>query len=571
VVAAPRLDVVLTELTISELGVISRCTIELAPGMTVFTGETGAGKTMVVTGLGLLLGARADSGLVPAGAGQAAVEGRLALDPGGRAALRAIEAGASIEDGELLVGRTVSSEGRSRAWVGGRAAPVALLAELGTELVARHGQADQLRLLRPAAQRAALDRFGGPELATALERYQQAYRRQREVAAALDDLTTRGRERAQEADLLRHGLAEIAAVEPVAGEDLALAEAIGRLAHAEALRGAAETAHAVIAGVDHDGASAALDALAGARRGLDAEAAHDPSLAELATRLAEAQYLLADLASDLAGYAAGIDADPAALAAARERRAALDRLLRKYGADVAEVLSWRVAAERRLAELDGDDESRDTLTGQLAAADAELAAAAAALTAARTCAADDLARAVTAELVGLAMPGAEIAVQLRPTGPGPHGCDEVELLLRPHAGAERRPISRAASGGELSRIMLALEVVLAAADPVPTYVFDEVDAGVGGRAAVEVGRRLSRLAAHSQVLAVTHLPQVAAFADRHYVVDKPTEGPVTVVRPVEGDDRLRELSRMLAGLSESPSGREHAEDLLAAASAVKAG
>ncbi|MFI1291147.1 DNA repair protein RecN [Streptomyces sp. NPDC020792] len=578
--------VVLEEMRIRSLGVIDDAVVELSPGFTAVTGETGAGKTMVVTSLGLLLGGRADPALVRIGAGKAVVEGRVTVPADASAAVRAEEAGAELDDGALLISRTVSAEGRSRAHLGGRSVPVGLLAELADELVAVHGQTDQQGLLKLTRQRQALDRYAGDAVAVPLAKYAEAYRRLRVVRAELDEITTRARERAQEADMLRYGLDEIAGVEPRAGEDTELAEEAERLGHAEALSAAATAAHAALAGdpEDPEGIDAAT-LVAGAQRALEAVRSHDPALAALADRIGEIGILLGDVAGELAGYADDLDADPLRLAAVEERRAALGALTRKYGEyekGVAAVLAWAERSAARLTELDGDDERIGELTAERDALRIELGGLAQALTDARTEAAERFAAAVTAELASLAMPHARVSFDIRQTEDpegvevggrtvacGPTGADEVELLLAPHPGAPPRPIAKGASGGELSRVMLAVEVVFAGTDPVPTYLFDEVDAGVGGKAAVEIGRRLARLAKSAQVVVVTHLPQVAAFADRQLLVEKTNDGSVTRsgVKVLEGEDRVRELSRMLAGQEDSQTARAHAEELLAAARA----
>ncbi|MEW2115666.1 DNA repair protein RecN [Streptomyces sp. NPDC005474] len=574
---------VLEEMRIRSLGVIDDAVVELSPGFTAVTGETGAGKTMVVTSLGLLLGGRADAALVRIGARNAVVEGRITVPPGGSALLRAEEAGAELDDGALLISRTVSAEGRSRAHLGGRSVPVGVLAELADELVAVHGQTDQQGLLKLSRQRAALDRYAGDAVAAPLTKYAEAYRRLRAVSNELDEITTRARERAQEADMLRYGLDEIAAVEPRAGEDAELAEEAERLGHAEALASAATVAHAALAGnpEDPEGVDAAT-LVAGAHRALEAVRSHDAALAALADRIGELGILLGDVAGELAGYADDLDADPLRLAAVEERRAALTALTRKYGAGVAGVLTWAEEGAARLLELDGDDERIGELTAERDSLRRELSGMAQALTDARTEAASRFAAAVTAELASLAMPHARVSFDIRQTEDpegvevdgrtvayGPSGADEVELLLAPHPGAPARPIAKGASGGELSRVMLAVEVVFAGTDPVPTYLFDEVDAGVGGKAAVEIGRRLAKLAKSAQVVVVTHLPQVAAFADRQLLVEKTNDGSVTRsgVKVLEGEERVRELSRMLAGQEDSETARAHAEELLAAARA----
>jgi len=581
---------VLEEIRIRGLGVIDDAVLDLSPGLTVVTGETGTGKTMVMTGLGLLFGGRADSALVRAGADRTVVEGHLRVDPDGPVAQRARDAGGELDDDVLLLGRTVSAEGRSRAYVGGRAAPVSVLGELAEELIAVHGQHDQQRLLRPARQRASLDRYAGEAIAGPLMEYRLVYHRLRAISADLTEIVTRARERAQEADLLRLGLEEIEAAAPQPGEDAALAAEIERLAHADALRTAATTAHAALLGDPAEAGEVDAATLVGAaRRALDGERHHDAQLAALAERLAEAGYLLSDVAGDLASYAAGIDADPLRLQTAQERRSVLTGLTRKYGDTVADVLAWSEQAAERLAALDGDDDRVARLQAEHERLRAELGRLAAKVSAARTAAALLFGAAVTAELTELAMRQAELTVAVTQADAasvqdgievdgrlltyGPDGVDDVELLLSPHAGSPTRPLQRGASGGELSRVMLAVEVVFAGADPVPTFVFDEVDAGVGGKAAVELGRRLARLARTAQVLVVTHLPQVAAFADRHLMVEKSDDGRVTTsgVTTLEGEDRVRELSRMLAGLEDSDLAMAHAEELLDTAAAAKAG
>ena len=574
----------LEEVRITGLGVIDDVVLEPAPGLTVVTGETGAGKTMVVTGLGLLFGGRGDPARVRPGADRATVEGRLRIDPAGHVAEQVGEAGGELDDGgqSLVVSRSVSAEGRSRAYAGGRAVPVSLLTYLADELVAVHGQADQQQLLKPGRQRAALDRYAGDKLAVVLAEYQRAFHRHREVSDRLAELTARARERDQEAAELRAGLGEIARLEPAEDEDVDLLAEEERLAHADALQAAATAAHQALVGDPSAGGYEGADAaalLTGARQALDGVSEHDTALAGLAGRLAEVQYVVADVAVELASYAQSVEADPARLAVVQERRSDLGRLIRMFGsrsdgtADLAAVLDWAQEASGRLAELDGADD----LVSALAAEEAELAAQAgdlaARLTELRGQAADRFAAAVTAELTALAMPHARLTVAITPASePGPYGRDEVEIRLAAHPGAPELPLHKGASGGELSRVMLAIEVVFAGADPVPTFVFDEVDAGVGGRAAVEVGRRLARLARLAQVIVVTHLPQVAAFADTHLVVEKADNGSVTRSGVIHLDrgSRVRELSRMLAGLEDSELGQAHAEELLGLAAAERA-
>lgn len=583
----------LEELRIRGLGVIDDAVLPLGRGLTVVTGETGAGKTMVVTGLLLLFGGRADAARVRSGVERASIDGRLEIDADSSAAERARAAGGDLDDGTgLVLRRDVSAAGRSRAYVGGAAVPVAVLGELAERLLAVHGQADQLRLTRPGQQRAALDRFAGVDLAE----YTKSFERWRAAAATLADRSARAGELRREAALLEHGIAEIDAAAPQPDEDAELTAAATRLAHADGLRLAARAAHDALLGDADDPAPDATDAgslLGLARRALEQQTGADPELDALAVRLTELSALTADTGADLRRYGESLDADPDRLAQLEARRAVLGDLVRKYAdsplAGLAGVLEWVGQARVRLADLDVSDEALAALQAARDQTQAETTQRAMALTAQRLAAAAQLGQAVTSELAGLAMPSAQLTVEVTPrsvaaggstlvidgcdVGAGPDGTDEVEFVLRPHAEAPALPIGRGASGGELSRVMLALEVCLAGTDPVPTMVFDEIDAGVGGRAAIEVGRRLARLARDHQVIVVTHLPQVAAYADRQIVVDKPLTAEqqhVTAsdVRIVTGEDRITELARMLAG-SESSTAREHATELLMTAAAER--
>jgi len=582
---------VLEEIAIENLGVIRAARVPLADGLTVITGETGAGKTMVLTGLGLLMGGKADAAAVRPGADGAVVEGRLRVAAHPAVAARVDEAGGEVDDdGTVVVLRTVAAAGRSRAHLGGRGVPQAVLAEIADELVTVHGQADQLRLRTAAKQREALDSFAGPEHQDLLDAYRTAWTERAGLLAEIAELTARGAERAREAELLRLGLAEVERVDPRAGEDAELTALVGRLGNAEQLRVAAQEAHDAVAGDDVETAGSAVAAVERARRALEAAAGDDPALGAHATRLAEAGYLLADVATDLSAYVDDLQADPAGLETAHARLAELTTLTRSYGETVDDVLRWASDAGLRLLDLDDGGERLASMRERTVELDAELAAAAERLTAGRRTAGDALGSAVTAELAGLAMKGARLVVDVvEADEPGPWGADQVTFLLEPHPGAPARPLGKGASGGELSRVMLAVEVALATARleaaagartaaPLPTFVFDEVDAGVGGRAAVEVGRRLATLARSTQVVVVTHLAQVAAFADSHLVVTKSSAdgGPgadgdaaedaggvtVTGVREVTQDERVRELARMLSGQEESATARQHAVELL---------
>lgn len=555
------------QMTLRDLGVIAQATLPMGPGFTAITGETGAGKTMVVTGLGLLLGQRADSGAVRSGASQASVEGVWIVPEDGDVAERVREAGGDVEpigggSAELYLGRTISSEGRGRATVGGRTAPAGVLADLADQLVVVHGQSDQLRLRSAAAQRDALDRFAGAPVASAHETYARALERHRAVSDELNELTAHRDERAREADELRAALAEIEAVDPQPGEDRELAQRAERLANAEELRVAAATAHEALSSEDDQ--PDVIGLIAEARRALDRASHTDERLEALGEQLGELGYRAADLAGELSGYLADLDeTGPHELAAVEERRAAINALARVHGSLDAAIELLRDGGSR-LLELDDDGDRVERLAAAQSAAAAELDEAAAALTAARVEAAERLASAVTDELRHLALPDARVVVAVEPGAETSAGRDDVTILLAPHPGAEPRPVARGASGGELSRVMLAIEVVIAQTDPVPTFVFDEVDAGIGGAAAIEVGRRLAQLAQTSQVIAVTHLAQVAAFAGNHLSVVKSGDGSVTAssVRRLEGDDREAEMARLLSGLADSATALEHARELL---------
>lgn len=572
------------EIRINSLGVIDESVLELGPGLNVITGETGAGKTMLVTALGLLLGARADAGAVRSGAKAARVEGIVAVGETHPVALRVDEIGGAVEDGAVVLARQLSAEGRSRAFLGGASVPVAALQEVADHLVAVHGQSDQHRLLKVEAQRAAVDGFAGATVGSLKTSYRETYQRLRAVEAELTEVVGAARERAREADVLRLGLAEIETVAPEAGEDVRLAAEEGRLGFADTLRTGAETAREALSSEQES--PDALGAMAAARRALESVREHDDEAGRLADRVAEVSYLLADVAADVASYASGLETDPARLAVVSERRAALTALTRKYGETVDEVLGWAAVSAERLLALDNSESRADELRAERAALRASLAELAGKLSAARVEAATKLSAAVSTELAALAMPHARVEIRIDRTADsdgleldggtwrfGSHGVDQIEILLAANTGSEPRPLGKGASGGELSRVMLAIEVVLAGTSPVPTFVFDEVDAGVGGKAAVEIGRRLAALAGSAQVLVVTHLPQVAAFADHHVVVQKSSDGRITTsgLEVLDEAGRVRELSRMLAGLEESETAMAHAQELLDLAQETRAG
>ena len=582
-------------LHIEDLGVIEEADLVLSPGLTALTGETGAGKTMVLTSLGLLLGQRAESTIVRAGAERALVEGVFTLDGDSPAIRRAAEAGAELEDDQLIVSRTVPASGRSRAHLGGRAVPSAVLSEVGAHLVSVHGQGDQFRLRSTSAQRRALDCLGGREHAALCRRYAEAYRARQAAAEALEEWRAGARARRAEATRLRSRLAAVERLDPGPGEDARLAAEAARLERAEDLRRAASAARAALAGDEEAVVSQAPDVLAliaAAERALAPVHDVDPVLSALARRMRRLAIDSADIAAELGEYLDSLDADPERLARVQDRRAALTRVLREVGdgerlEDVDALLALRARIAERLAELDGPQDASEALTGALAEADERLDRCAAELSAARRALGERLEAAVTGELEGLQMRGARLSVAFEPLAEaGPTGAETVTLLLTAHPGAPALPLGKGVSGGELSRIVLALEVVLAeagehereAAGTRRTLVFDEVDSGVGGRAALEVGRRLARLARSTQVVVVTHLAQVAAWAATQLVVLKEQApagdgagggagpGPAgrtrTRVAAVEGAEREKELARMLSGHEDSDAALRHAAELL---------
>jgi DNA repair protein RecN (Recombination protein N) len=583
---------VLSEIRIESLGAIGTAVAEFDRGFTVLTGETGTGKTMVVTGLHLLGGARADANRVRSGADRAVVEGRFTtaeLDgPIASEIAVILESSGAVrdDDGSVIAARSVSKDGPSRAYLGGRSVPAKSLSTFTTELLTLHGQNDQLRLMRPEEQRAALDRCAG--LGARLDRYRKLRNDWLQARRDLVDRTDRARELAQEADRLKFALDEITAVDPLSGEDELIAADIRRLSELDALREAAQTARVAVCGaLDDVGemAASAIDSVGHAKSALDAT--DDDALRALADQLGEALTLITDAAAELGGYLDDLPADASALEAKLARQSQLRALTRKYAADIDGVLDWANASRERLARLDVSEEALAGLQRRVVELEAQLAAAATDLTKARTKAAKGLAASVTAELAGLAMNDAEFTIAVRampvraddsaplilPSGltahAGSSGTDLVEFGFTAHRGTAVLPLHKSASGGELSRLMLALEVVLATSSSRlaegTTMVFDEVDAGVGGRAAVQIGRRLARLARTHQVIVVTHLPQVAAYADVHLVVEARARNGTSDVRRLDEEQRVAELARMLAGLGDSDSGRAHARELLATA------
>ena len=540
----------LVDITIEDLGVIERSAAEFAEGLTVLTGETGAGKTMVVTGLRLLAGGRADASRVRDGAQKAAVEGRFAT--GRAAAAEVVESvgGVADENGEYIASRTVSAAGRSRAYLGGRAVPAATLGDFSSHVLTVHGQNDQLRLLAPEQQLAAVDR-SQPSIAKVRDTYTEAFRTWRELAKDYKRRTESRRELAQEVDRLHFAINEIGEVAPEPGEDTELVTLIQRLQDVDTLREAAATALSAVDGDDSFGEAEDASALLG-RASTALVGSSDKELAALGERLSDITSQVSDIAAELGTYLESLPADPNLLEESLRRQQDLKQLTRKYAADIDGVLAWRDAAAEKLDSMDTSAEVLEELKAKVMEAEKQMVAKASALTKARKKAAKNLSKQVTEEIHGLAMPNSALNVEIREAKYSKTGADEVEFQLN------GKPLAGAASGGELSRVMLALEVVLADGDGA-TMVFDEVDAGVGGRAAVEIGRRLARLASSNQVIVVTHLPQVAAYADSHLHVSK--EKFTSGVSDLSASERVEELARMLAGLDDTETGRAHAQEL----------
>ena len=554
------------EIWIRSLGVIGDARLPLGPGFTAITGETGAGKTMVVTALGLLLGERSDASVIRSGSLQAVVEGRWLVDPAGAVAERARDAGGDLDGSELILARSVSTEGRSRAIIGGRTTPVGVLNEIGQQLVVVHGQSDQVRLRSATAQREALDRFAGTELSTVLADYQSVYRRWQSAQGELDVLVAESDRRSREAEDLRAAMSEIEQVAPVRGEDAQLTERADRLTNLEDLRLAASQAHELISSELANGGGDVLALLDSARRSLERVSVHDTALPPITDALQGATIAISEISAQLSTYLSNLDADGGReLETVQDRRAELSQLTRKFGPTLDEVLDYLESGSGRLLELDNDSDRIAALGAEVAVDRERLVALAERLSEIRRAAAQRMGDGVTGELAALAMANARVIVEVqdRPDY-SQSGKDQVAILLQPHQGSEPLPITKGASGGELSRVMLAIEVVIAANDPVPTFIFDEVDAGIGGAAAIEIGRRLARLSQSAQVIVVTHLAQVAAFANNHLRVTKDDDGYVSAssVEQLRGDERVSEMARLLSGLPDSESGLAHARELI---------
>ena len=550
----------LIELRVQNLAVIEHLALQLEPGFNALTGETGAGKSIIVGALSLLLGERASAGSVRPGAKRAVVEG--VFDVADRPPIMRLleEHGLETEDGLLILRREVAAEGRNRAWVNGAAATAALVGELGRLLVDLHGQHEHQALLRPEEQRRVLDAYAG---AGALaEEVRAGWSRAREAERELEALEQRAREIAQRADYLRFQVEEIERAAVRVGEEEELEAEAGRLEHADELARGAQQLHQQLYAAESS-ITSRLDEL---RRTLQQLARLDPSLAHYQEALEGALYTLEEAGRDLGAYADDVEHDPARLDAVRRRQDLLFRLTGKYGPDLAAVLETLASAQSELALLEGVAFERDALDRERAAAVQALAERCAALTKARRAGSKRLAAEVAGLLPELGMTG-RFEVRLEPlASPTASGAEQVEFLIAVNVGFEPRPLARVASGGELSRVMLALKAILARGDAVPTLVFDEIDVGIGGRVAHQVGAKLQQVAGQHQVFAITHLAQIAARADHHLLVEKREQdgSTLTSVTELRGEDRIRELARLLGGDPESRTSLEHARELLGA-------
>ena len=556
------------EIVIRDLGVIGEARLQIGPGFTALTGETGAGKTMILTALGLLLGDRADSASVRRGQEQAQVHGLWKLDPNSKAsaqvAERLGEADVDYEPSELIISRTVSADGKSRASINARPVPAGLLTELGEKLVVVHGQSEQMRLKSPSAQREALDAFAGADLAQALVRYQENFSLWKSAQERLLDLKAQASTRVKEAQELRIELSELDQANPQPGEDQELAAIAERLNNSEAIRSAAAGAHEALSSESVGDVQDVLGLLSQARKSLESGSQFDARMEPLLAQLKELGIQAREAAGQIASLLASLEVDgERSLDEVQARRSVLIGLMRRFGPSLDEVITYREKASLRLLDLDSSEDQVSELQSKVDLMHEALVVDARMITELRSNAAQSLAEQVTEELNALAMPGSTLVVEVTPVELGLYGADNIAILLSSYQGAEPRPLGKGASGGELSRIMLAIEVVLAKTKSNPTFIFDEVDAGVGGAAAIEIGKRLARLAQQAQVIVVTHLAQVAAFSNTHLRVLKTHANEFTSSDVVNLTEvaRVEELARMLSGMSDSELARAHAAEL----------
>ena len=564
----------LEEISIRNLGVIEQSELELGPGLNVLTGETGAGKTMILTALSLVLGGKSDSALVRHGADRLSASATFSIALSQVQGLE--ELGAQLDANSLIISRTVNADGKSKAVCGGVTVPAGTLATISQNLIEIHGQSANAQITKTSTQRELLDRFGGAAIASVLSAYQLSYANYLEIKARLADLKSSSSKRDSDIAQLREFITAWATLKAVRNECSATEDEINRLSSVEDLRIASQSAKEALETEE----SGALTLLHSARRALDSVKAKDSRLESIAERVSEAVFILDDAATDLASYASGLEADPRRLDALNERKSQLNAFIKKWGGagsgdeELVLLAAKAKSGKEVIADLEGGDDRIAELEGSLTVAKKDLLKNAKSLTEARGKQAEKLSDLVTTEIHALAMPHTQFFVEvsspdysanLKESDFTQLGCDEISMLIRAHTDGPKVALGKGASGGEMSRIMLGLEVVIAQTHPVGTYIFDEVDAGVGGKAAIEVGKRLHQLSKQAQVIVVTHLPQVAAWADTHFVVKKSSDGSVVAsgVAKVQDADRVEEIARMLAGLEESTSAREHASELLA--------
>ena len=567
----------LEEIAIRNLGIIKESKLELGRGLNVLTGETGAGKTMILTALNLVLGGKSDSALVRSGADRLTTSATFSItDINNSIGQPLEEADLAVEDGNLIFTRSVTADGKSKATCNGSTVPASLLSDLSVHLIEIHGQSANVQLVKSARQRELLDRFGGTEIASALTEYSGEYQLYTQIKSRLKAMKSASSERDGEIAELEEFLKGWSKLKPVRGEFASTSDEISRLSSVEDLRVAADGA----VGATISEESGALTSLGSAKRFLDAARGRDSRLDSIADLINESYYALDEAARDLSSYLSSLEADPRKLDELQERKGALNSFIKKWGGggDADEelvVLAQRAKSGREsIEDLRGGDERIVELEAELLKAKDGLLSAAKKLTSARTESALRLSKEVSLELKELSMPYTQLIIDVNTPDYGAalkesdftnFGCDEIAISIKAHATAPQIAIGKGASGGEMSRIMLALEVVIAKTHPVGTYIFDEVDAGVGGKAAIEVGRRLHLLAQSAQVIVVTHLPQVAAWADTHFKVAKLSDGSIVEsgVQLLDSKSRVEEVARMLAGLEESSSALEHAAELLA--------
>ena len=564
----------LEEISIRNLGIIEQSELELGRGLNVLTGETGAGKTMILTALSLVLGGKSDSSLVRHGSERLVATAQFSVTADSKELLD--EIGAEVEGTSLIVTRTVNSDGKSKASCGGVTVPAGTLSDVTEPLIEIHGQSANSQIVKPARQRELLDRFGGAAISSVLSEYQQTYSEYLELKERIKAMKASANKRDGEIAELEEFLAAWTKLKAVRNEPSAVEDEIQRLSSVEDLRLASSGA---LSALDSE-ESGALTLLHSARRYLDAAKGKDSRLEEIADRVAESLFILDDASSDLASYATGLEADPERLDFLQGRKAELNLFIKRWGgAGTADDELVALAAKAKtgkesIADLKGGDERIAELESDLAKIKKLLLASAQKLSQARSTAAELLSHSVTNEIQALSMPHTRFFAEvispdyegaLKESDFTQLGCDEVSMQIQGQVDGPKIALGKGASGGEMSRIMLGLEVVIAKSHPVGTYIFDEVDAGVGGKAAIEVGKRLHALAKNSQVIVVTHLPQVAAWADTHFVVRKSSDGSVVQsgVSKLGQSERVEEIARMLAGLEESSSAREHAAELLA--------